>query len=236
MKSNMGYGLLPGDPGRVERLAVHVQNMRTVHSQGQLSMAEGTIGGAQVVIAATGMGGPSTVRVTEELAARGITTFIRVGGAGPVADAVSVGEIVIGVAAIRHEGTSKHYLLPNVPAVATPSVIDSLVAAAADLAVPVKVGVLHTKDSFFGEVDPDSSPVGPALRQKWHAWRMLGVMASEMEAAPLFAICAARQWRSAVIVKVNDVNDRSEDGWNDDRDLCEFAVGGLRRLIDDDRD
>ena len=43
-------------------------------------------------------------------------------------------------------------------------------------------------------------PVSYELEQKWEAWKRLGVLASEMESAALFAVAAARgvRWRLGV--------------------------------------
>lgn len=48
------------------------------------------------------------------------------------------------------------------------------------------VGVVQSKDSFFGQHEPQIMPVSYELTQKWQAWLRMGCLASEMESAALF--------------------------------------------------
>ena len=52
------------------------------------------------------------------------------------------------------------------------------------------VGISHSKDSFYGEVEPDRMPLRHELRQRWDAWVQAGVLCSEMEAAALFVVAS----------------------------------------------
>ena len=74
------------------------------------------------------------------------------------------------------------------PALADIKVVDSVIKASAALKVPTKVGVGQSKDSFFGEVEPERMPVSEYLDMKWKAWQGGSVGASEMEAATLFTL------------------------------------------------
>ena len=47
------------------------------------------------------------------------------------------------------------------------------------------VGVVQSKDSFFGQHEPQIMPVSYELTQKWQAWLRMGCLASEMESAAL---------------------------------------------------
>jgi len=225
------YALLPGDPARVHRLLEHMDD--PVIAQDRPPFVEGTgrVGSTPVLVAATGMGGPSVAVRVAELAARGVDTFVRVGGAGPVAVDVTAGQIVVASAAVRHEGASASALPPSYPAVAHPAVVEALLRAARARDRPVRCGVLHTKDSFFGEVDPASSPVEDELRSAWQAWQRLGVLASEMEASVLFCLASRHGWRAGALVKVNDVGDHDGAAWTDDDDLCQLAVAGMAELV-----
>lgn len=225
------YALLPGDPDRVSRLARRLGNARSLHVDGLLAAATGTLARAQVLVVATGMGGPSTALVAQRLAHDGVDTFLRVGGAGPVAEHVAAGDIVVATAAVRHEGTSARVLSRGWPAVATPAMVQVAVTAAGRGETAVRCGVVHTKDSFYGEVEPASSPVGPDLGAQWEAWQRLGVLASEMEAAALFALAHTHGWRAGALLKINDIAAQQGQAWADDEDLCALAVDSLAELI-----
>lgn len=228
------YALLPGDPGRVERLLAYLQNPVVTQHEPPFVEAVGHLDGTPVLVAATGMGGPSVVTSVTRLAARGVNTFVRVGGAGHVAADIATSEIIVASGAVRHEGASAYLLPPSWPAVADPTVVDALLRAAVSQRQAVRCGVLHTKDSFFGEVDPASSAVEDELRSAWRAWQRLGVLASEMEAAVLFCLASREGWRAGAVVKVNDI---SHDGaaWTNDDDLCRLAVTGMAELVRGDR-
>ena len=229
------YALLPGDPGRVHRLLEHLQDAVVTQHEPPFVEAVGHVDGVRVLVAATGMGGPSVVASVTRLAARGVDTFVRVGGAGPVAADVAAHEIIVASGAVRHEGASAYVLPPSWPAVADPTVVDALLRAAASQKVAVRCGVLHTKDSFFGEVDPASSAVENELRSAWRSWQRLGVLASEMEASVLFCMASRYAWRAGAVVKVNDIGDHDGAAWTDDGDLCQLAVAGMAELVRGDR-
>ncbi|MEJ7742464.1 MAG: hypothetical protein WKF73_07905 [Nocardioidaceae bacterium] len=188
-----------------------------------------------MLVAATGYGRPQCRhRASARLAKRGADTFLRVGGAGPVAADVAAHEIIIASGAVRHEGASLSALPPSWPAVADPAVVEALLNAARTQGRSVRCGVLHTKDSFFGEVDPESSPVEEELRSAWRSWQRLGVLASEMEASVLFCLAIRHGWRAGAVVKVNDIGDHDGAAWTDDEDLCRLAVAGMAKLVRDD--
>ncbi|MCW2635130.1 MAG: Uridine phosphorylase [Blastococcus sp.] len=235
MEHRPRYALIPGDPSRVHRLLDQLDGSAVVDGPSYLVEGTGTVSGEPVLVAATGMGGPSVVETVRRLADRGVDTFIRVGGAGPVADHVTAGDIIVASAAVRHEGASRSLLPPSFPAVADPGVTESLLAAALERRPQALCGVVHTKDSFFGEVDPASSPVEGELLAAWHAWQRLGVLASEMEASVLFCLALREGLRAGTVLKVNAIGDHAAEAWRDDVDLCRIAVDGLARLIGIDR-
>lgn len=223
--------LLPGDPGRVDRLGELFDGPELVFDSTPVRVLAARLDGQDVVVASTGMGGPGTVLVTEALGALGIALFIRVGGAGPVAEGVANEELLVATAAVRQEGTSAAFCPAGWPAVASPHVVAALLDGARRAGHAARAGVLQTKDSFYGEVEPASSPVEAELRDRWSAWQRLGVLGSEMEAAPLFALAMTRGWHAGAIVKVNDASASEEAKWSGDRDLCEAAVAGLAALL-----
>jgi len=229
------YALLPGDPGRVRRLLEHLEDAVVTHPVPPFVEGMGYLNGIPVLVAATGMGGPSVAVSVHRLAESGVDTFLRVGGSGPVAADVAASEVVVASGAVRHEGASAHALPPRWPAVADPALVDALLTAASANGCSVRCGVLHTKDSFFGEVDPASSPVEEELRSAWRSWQRLGVLASEMEASVLFCLATRHGWRAGAVVKVNDIGDHDGSAWTDDADLCRLAVEGMAQLIRGDR-
>ncbi|MCD7948234.1 MAG: uridine phosphorylase [Oscillospiraceae bacterium] len=186
-----GYCILPGDPGRCERIAAHLDDAALVASNREFTTYTGTLAGERVSVVSTGIGGPSAVIAMEELHAIGAHTFIRVGTCGGIDLKVKSGDIVVATGAVRQEGTSRAYAPIAFPAVSDYRVQRALVAACEHLGKPWHAGVVQCKDSFYGQHSPERMPVAADLLQKWDAWKKLGVLASEMESAALFCCAAA---------------------------------------------
>ena len=82
-KGDVGrYVLIPGDPGRCERIASYFDNPRLVAEKREYKTYTGTLLGEKVSVTSTGIGGPSTAIAIEELVMLGADTFLRVGTSG----------------------------------------------------------------------------------------------------------------------------------------------------------
>ena len=127
------YAILPGDPGRVPRIASYLNNPIHIKTNREYTSYLGELDGEQVLVMSTGMGGPSTAIAIEELNLLGIKYLIRVGTSGGMQLNVDAGDIVIAQAAIRQEGTSKEYVPVEFPAVGDYEVTKALKEAADEL-------------------------------------------------------------------------------------------------------
>ena len=185
------YVILPGDPGRCEKIAALFDDAHFVAQNREYTVYTGTLLGEKVSVCSTGIGGPSASIAMEELAAIGADTFIRVGTCGGIAMDVLPGDVVVATGAIRYEHTSREYAPIEFPAVPDFDVTAALKAASESLGYRTHTGVVQCKDSFYGQHSPEKSPVYYDLLQKWESWKRLGVKASEMESAALFVVAAA---------------------------------------------
>ena len=185
------YCILPGDPGRVPKIAALLDGAREVAWEREFRVWTGTLAGEKVTVCSTGIGGPSAAIAMEELHRCGADTFLRTGTCGGIDLDVRSGDIVVSTGAVRYEHTSREYAPIEFPAVSDLEAAEALLGAARDLGLRVHAGVVQSKDSFYGQHDPDASPVGYELKAKWEAWKRLGVKASEMETAALFVVAAA---------------------------------------------
>ena len=61
------YALLPGDPGRVERIAAFLENVEELAYNREFYSVRGKYKGVSVLAVSTGIGGPSTGIAVEEL-------------------------------------------------------------------------------------------------------------------------------------------------------------------------
>lgn len=191
------YVIMPGDPGRVPKIAEYLENAVQVAQNREYNIYTGYLSGEKVSICSTGIGGPSAAIAAEELIESGATTLIRVGTSGGIDLNVFGGDLIIAEAAIRAEGTSYEYLPQGYPAIADFEVTTALVQAAKELSGTgpgqrYHVGVVHSKDSFYGEVNPDGSAVGENIKSRWDSYAKCGCLTSEMECAALYAVGMVR--------------------------------------------
>lgn len=185
------YCILPGDPGRCEQIASFLDSPVRVGMNREYNIYNGYLSGKLVSVCSTGIGGPSTAIAVEELYACGARTMIRVGTCGGIALKVCSGDIVIANGAVRQDGTSLEYAPAIFPAVPSTEVLFALSGAAKKLGFTHHCGVVQSKDSFYGQHSPHRMPTENELLTKWEAWKRLGVLASEMEAAALFTVGAS---------------------------------------------
>ena len=185
------YVILPGDPGRCEKIAALFDDARFVAQNREYTVYTGTLLGEKVSVCSTGIGGPSASIAMEELHNIGADTFLRVGTCGGIDLDVRSGDVVVATGAIRFEHTSREYAPIEYPAVANFEVTTALVQAARALGKRTQVGVVQCKDAFYGQHSPSRMPVSYELLNKGEAWKRLGVMAREMESAALFVVADA---------------------------------------------
>lgn len=146
------YVILPGDPGRCEKIAAHFDNPVKVAQNREYTTYTGTLEGVPVSVVSTGIGGPSASIAMEELIHCGADTFIRVGTSGGMQPEVLGGDLVIATGAIRNEGTSKEYAPIEYPAVADFDVVQALRESADRLGCRSHTGVVQCKDNFYGSI------------------------------------------------------------------------------------
>ena len=237
-ETNIRYAILPGDPGRVDKIAGYIDSPHFIAQNREFKSVVGKINDEDVIITSTGIGGPSAAIALEELSLIGVKTAVRIGTCGGISDEVFGGDIVIPTAAIRMEGTSKEYAPAEYPACADFDMICALVEAARENGTVYHTGVVQSKDSFYGQHNPDSMPVSYELKNKWEAWKRLNVLASEMETAALFTVAAVRKIKMGCVLHVmwNQGKSVPHNAGRDSTDTAiKTAVDALKLVIEGDR-
>lgn len=239
-KGDVGrYVLLPGDPGRCELIAGYFDDPHFVTSHREFTTYTGTLLGEKVSVTSTGIGCPSTAIAMEELIMLGADTFIRVGTSGGMQPHLKIGSLAIVTGAIRDEGTSRQYMPVEFPAVADLDVTCALREAALQSGVSYHLGITQSKDSFYGQHEPERMPVGDELSNRWRAWKQGGAICSEMEAATIFILGSINRKRTGgvMLISGNQENtDPPEPGAGESLDgLIRTAVTALKILIAQDR-
>lgn len=234
------YALLPGDPGRVEKIAAFLEHPEKLAVNREYTSWCGSLEGERVLVLSTGIGGPSAAIALEELAQAGLRAAIRIGTCGGISEEVAPGDLIIPTAAVRMEGTSREYAPIEYPAAADYGMVRALADAADKNGLRAHIGVVQSKDSFYGQHAPDTMPVAEKLQNKWNAWKKLGVLGSEMETAALFTVGAVRRVRMGCVLHALWNQERKKKGYEDTDQFdmtaaIRTAVDALREVILEDR-
>ena len=214
--------LVPGDPGRVDRIAGLCDDHEVVSQNREYKVVNATYEGRELTICSTGIGSPSTAIAVEELEAVGVETLIRVGTTGALQRGIEIGDMVVANGAAKDEGTTGRYESDTVPAVPDYDVLSSLVDAAEANDEDVHVGPIATDDAFYAETD-----------EYINDWEAAGLLAVEMEAAALFSLCRRKGLRSGAICTVDgNLVEGTQKGETEDEELPEKAKNNVERAIE----
>ena len=232
------YAILTGDPGRVEHIAQYLDNPEFCASNREYTSWAGYIGGEKVNVTSVGIGGPSMAIGVEELFKLGCRNFIRIGTCGGISLDVKAGDIVIANAAVRQEGTGCEYLPLSYPAVSDFGISLALKTAVQSCRAngDYHIGVVQSKDSFYGEMEPERMPIKEYLQNLWAVYKRSGVLASEMECASLFLTAASLGAKAgAVLLSIWNEERRKELGddteFHDTDVMYKIAIQAIGDLI-----
>jgi len=198
------YVLLPGDPGRVGRIAEMWDKSWLVSSHREYVTYTGVYKNVKISATSTGIGAASTGIALEELLRAGADTFIRVGSTGALRRDIEVGDLVISVGAVRMEGTSRHYVEAEYPAVASYEVVLALIEAAERLGYRYHVGLTASTDSFYvGQERLGYRGFLPRhVKGLIKHLKSVGVLNFEMEASAIFVISSIYGARAGAVCAV----------------------------------
>jgi uridine phosphorylase len=120
-------------------------------------------------------------------------------------------------------------------------VVRAMAEAAETLGYRYHTGVVQSKDSFYGQHEPEKKPVGYELLNKWDAWVRCGALGSEMESAALFVVGSVLRARVGSVLLTIANQERAKQGLNNpqvhDIDAAvRVAVEAIRLLIRKDAD
>jgi len=146
------------------------------------------------------IGAPAAAFTLEEAIACEAKTIFEVGVSGALQTFLQPGDIVVVTEAIRDEGTSHHYLPPEVKAEASAWLRDKLIEHLMDGKIRHFVGPVWSTDGVYRET-----------RGKFRRFRDSGVLAVDMETSAIFAVAQYRNVEVASAQVISDV--LTENGW-----------------------
>ena len=214
--------LVPGDPGRVDRIADHCEDAETVAQNREYKLVNASYEGRELTICSTGIGSPSAAIAAEELAAVGVDTLLRVGTTGALQSGIEIGDMVVATGAAKDEGTTKRYEDVSVPAVPDYEVLSALVDVTEARGEDIHVGPIATDDAFYAETEAYVD-----------AWEDAGLLAVEMEAAALFTLARRKGLRAGAICTVDgNLVEGTQKGETEAEELPEKAKNNVDRAIE----
>ena len=209
--------LLSGDPSRSRLIATTHLSDATLLSdhRGLDSFVARLPSGVPVICATSGMGGPSTSIVLNELAQVGVRTVIRIGTTGSIQSHVRVGSVIISSAALSRHGAALDVAPAEFPAVADPFLVVALAAEATRLGLVHHVGITASVDTFFEGQERTASSINPTLLRRLQGiteeYRALGILNYEMESATVFKLASVYAMAAGCVCAVVAGRTESED-------------------------
>ena len=188
--------LMPGDPLRAQYIAdTYLEDVRCVNTVRNMLGFTGTYQGVPVSVMGGGMGMPSIGIYSYELYHfYGVDSIIRVGSAGGYADDIELRDVVAAQGACTNSRFAHQFNLPgDFAPIASFELLERAVEAAREQGVNIRVGNVLSSDTFYEEGED------AAL-----AWKKMGVLAVEMEAAALYMNAARAKKQALCLLTVSD--------------------------------
>lgn len=189
------YVIIPGDPARVKLIASFLKDTKETGNNREFLTYKGKYKSIGVASTSTGIGCPSAAIAVEELANLGAEVVIRLGTCGGLLKEMQSGDIVIPLAAMRCDGTTKEYVQKEFPALADLGVINALIRAAEDLKLRVFVGINRTHDAFYETTENFVKLADITSKTKM-------LVSSEMECSAVFLTAMLRGLKAGAVLVV----------------------------------
>jgi uridine phosphorylase len=194
--------LMPGDPGRIMRMAATWEGGEELAFHREYRSARGTFKGAPIGAISSGVGAPGLEIAAQEFATIGGKTVIRVGTCGALRAEIEPGDMIVPVAAVRRDGMSDRYLPLEHPAYADPEVYMALIEACERLGYRYHLGIVCSVGSFYlGQERPVTGGFWQSAADGViEDLRNAGVACLEMECSALFILARLFGMRSGAIL------------------------------------
>lgn len=186
------YVIIPGDPGRVKRIAAKMDEAVLIADNREYITYTGKYHGVPITVCSSGIGGPAASIAIEELVKLGAKVFIRVGSAGGRQSNIAIGTPVVICSTYRGEGTSKAYLPSEFPAVASLDVTNSLIEALEKQSIDYDYGMGFSRDAYYVQ----DKNLNKLLTD-------CGVKVAEQEASILFILGSVKGVKTGAIVSTD---------------------------------
>lgn len=140
------------------------------------------------------IGAPAVAMTLEEVIACGAKTIFEVGLSGGLQAFLQPGDIIVATKAIRDEGTSYHYLPPEVKVESSTRLRERLVKHLNEKNIKHFVGPVWSTDGVYRET-----------RSKFRKFKNAGTLVVNMETSPIFAVAKCRNVEVASAQVISDI-------------------------------
>lgn len=188
--------LMPGDPLRAKFIAEQYLDDIVCFNQVRNMLGfTGNYHGRRVSVMGGGMGMPSIGIYSYELYHfYGVENIIRIGSAGGISEQVKVRDLIAGMSASTNSNYAAQYKLPGTLApTADFGLLERAVETARARNLPIHVGNILSSDVFYTEDSTDND-----------AWKSMGVLCVEMEAAALYLNAARAGKKALCLLTISD--------------------------------
>lgn len=188
--------LMPGDPLRAKYIADnYLTDVVCFNEVRNMFGYTGTYKGKKISVMGGGMGMPSIGIYSYELYNfYGVESIIRIGSAGGISDEVKVRDVVVGMGASTNSNYAAQYKLPGTIApIADFGLLEKAVASAREKKIPIRVGNILSSDVFYNADEGFND-----------AWKSMGILCVEMEAAALYLNAAKAGKKALCLLTISD--------------------------------
>jgi len=187
--------LLPGDPHRALAVAQLVLDKPRMfnHARGLWGYTGIAADGRPLSIQSTGIGGPSTAIVCEELVGLGATRLIRIGTCTPLAPELEPGDLLAAETVLPADGASAA-LGANGRLEPDAQLLEALVRAGARPAAVVSADLIYER-----------------THERAGGWAERGALALDLESAALLRVGRLREVSTASVLAVRALTEDEDD-------------------------
>ncbi|UWV46328.1 purine-nucleoside phosphorylase [Acetivibrio thermocellus] len=188
--------LMPGDPLRAKFIAeTYLENVTCFNTVRNMLGFTGTYQGKPVSVMGHGMGIPSIGIYSYELFNfYDVDNIIRIGSAGALSDDLDLKDLVIAMGACTDSNYANQYQLPGTFApIASYTLMQKAIEEAQKKGISVAIGNVLSTDVFYN-----------ANKGANGAWKSMGVLCIEMEAAALYMNAAQAGKNALCILSISD--------------------------------
>lgn len=186
--------ILPGDPGRVLRIAKLLDSGKEISFNREFRVFTGKYKNIPITICSTGIGGPSTAIAMEELVALGAENFIRVGSCGANQTKIKIGDLIISDSVVREDHTCLDYVPLQYPAIADPDIFQIMKKASEVLKFKYYSGTTVTVDALYSKKTKETKEF----------WKNFNTLAQDMETGTVLTLARIKGVKAGVVLLVVD--------------------------------